>query len=92
MIVQYRFSDPNFVAYLITIGYVYDKIETTFTNKSGARTFVYFTAEAENLLSEQEKYKTELIPVNLETYSKNRKQIAVLMANSKSEYLAGTKN
>lgn len=76
MQVQQRYRDIDFVAYLLTIGLKYDKIETVYTTNSGKKTFVYFTGEKEMLVQYKNDFMNAKVVVNAFEFAKNRRYIS----------------
>jgi len=74
MQVNFRYSDTDLIAYLMTIGYSYSKIEIT--NKDNrVKAYAHFIGEKEDLLRIQEVYKSGESKINIYEFSNHRKMI-----------------
>jgi len=88
MLVQYRYSETDFVAYLLTLGLEYDKIETCWSTTSGKKTFAYFTFDMDKLIQYQNEFASGLATVNALLYAKNRKSVAKEMRESFNSFVS----
>lgn len=84
MLVQFRYSETDFVAYLVAIGYKIIKIETTFSKTSGKRTFAFIEGEQDKLISLYEEYKNGFLDVNVSDFIKARRYVSKQMKKSYS--------
>jgi len=74
MLVNFRYSDLDFVAYLITLGYKPMKFETKKDNNF-IKTFVYFEGEKEELIKLNNRFREEKVLVNLKELVDVRKKL-----------------
>ena len=76
MQVDFRYSDTNFISYLITLGYKYNNIEITKDKDYRIKVFVHFTGEKEKLINLYNDFINDKANINVLSFSKNRKQIS----------------
>lgn len=86
MLVQHRYSETDFVAYLLALGLKYDKIETCKSAKSGKKTFAYFTGEEEELIHLQHDFNSGCAIIPALEFAKQRRIVAKEMRNSFIEF------
>jgi hypothetical protein len=82
MLVQHRYSETDFVAYLLALGFKYDKIETCKSTKSGKKTFAYFTGEEEELIRLQNDFHSGHAIIYALEFAKQRRIVAKKMRES----------
>ncbi len=75
-IVNFRYSDTDFIAYLITIGFKYNKIETIKDRNKQLKVYIYFEGEKSKLLNLQEQFQNNNVNINLSIFCNNRKKIS----------------
>jgi len=88
MQVNFRYSDTDFIAYLITLGYQYNKIEIIRDRNKQLKAFVYFIGEKDDLLQIQEEFKNGLVSVNILEFIRNRKIMVKLIKTAILQYQA----
>jgi len=76
MQVNFRYSDTNFISYLITLGYKYNKIEITKDKNNKLKVFIHFKGEKEELINLHNNFINDNANINVLSFSKNRKQIS----------------
>lgn len=86
--VNFRYSDTDFVAYLLSLGYKYTKIETTKDRRDRLKVFFYFSEDKSLLLDLQEKYNSNLAKVEPVSLLTNRKRISKLIKSEILRYQA----
>jgi len=74
--VNFRYSDTNFISYLITLGYKYNNIEIKKDKDYGIKVFVHFKGEKEELINLYNNFINDNANINVLSFSKNRKQIS----------------
>jgi hypothetical protein len=82
--VNYRYSDSDFIAYLLSLGYEYQEIEITRDKGGRFKAFAYFHEDKEALLSQFETFRNGEAIIDPLQYSINRKKINKII---KSEIL-----
>lgn len=83
--VNFRYSDVDFVSYLMTIGYTYDSIEIVKDKRNNQlKGYVHFIGDKEDLLYHFNQYNNGLANANVLGLRQNRKKITKLI---KSEIL-----
>ena len=88
MQVNFRYSDTDFIAYMITLGYEYNNIEVTTDKRNKLKAFVYFLGDKNKLINLQEQFKNGKAMVNALDYSLNRKKINKLIKSELLRYQA----
>lgn len=74
--VDFRYSDVDFISYLLTIGYEYSYIEVVRDNRiNKLKGYVHFHEDKDELLSIFEDYQNEKISENVMKLKNNRKKI-----------------
>ena len=86
MLVNFRYSDTDFIAYLMTLGFTYNKIEVERTREKKLKAYVYFAGEKNDLIQIQENYKNGLAQCNILDFSINRKIIVKLIKSELLQY------
>lgn len=88
MQVNFRYSDTDFIAYLLTLGYVYSEIEVVRDKNKQLKAFVHFQGEKEELIKIQNDYKNGLLIGNIVNFSNNRKKITKIIKSEILKYQA----
>jgi len=86
MQVNFRYSDTNFISYLVTLGYEYNKIEITKDKNYGIKVFVHFSGEKEELINLYNNFVNGVANINVLSFSKNRKQISKTIRSEIHKY------
>ena len=86
MYVDFRYSDTDFCAYLMTIGYKHKQIEIVRDNFNKLKAFVYFSGDKETLIDLYDKYRSGDVTCNVIDFSKNRKKIIKLIKSEILQY------
>ncbi len=71
--VDYRYSDSDFVSYLLTLGYKYTWIEVTNKPTGELRAFVHFNENKDELLENYKSYKDGNVRIDILEFSKFRR-------------------
>lgn len=79
MYVEFRYSDTDFCAYLMALGYEDVKIEVTRDKFNKLKAYVYFGGEKDELISLHKKYKNKQAFCNVLEFSINRRKITKLI-------------
>ena len=79
MQVNFRYSDTDFIAYMITIGYEYNNIEVVKDRYNKLKVFVYFLGDKNELINLQNEFKNGKAIINPLYFSINRKKINKLI-------------
>lgn len=79
MQVNFRYSDTDFIAYLISIGHEYNNIEITRDKNKQLKAFVYFQGNKEDLIRLQNNYKNGLVEANILEFANNRKKMVKII-------------
>jgi len=79
MQVNFRYSDTDFIAYLITMGYEYNKIEIDKDRDKHLKAYIYFEGEKDDLIQMQNDYKSGLVSANVLDFSNNRRKITKII-------------
>jgi len=88
MQVNFRYSDTNFISYLITLGYKYNNIEITKDKHDKIKVFVHFMGEKDELINLYNNFINDNANINVLSFSKNRKQISKTIREEISKYEA----
>lgn len=88
MQVNFRYSDTDFIAYMMTLGYEYKNIEVTRDRQNKLKAFVYFSGDKNELINLQEQFKNGKAIVNPLNFSINRKKISKLIRSELIRYQA----
>lgn len=88
MRVNFRYSDTDFIAYMITLGYEYNNIEVIRDKRDKLKAYVYFSGDKNELINLQEEFKNGKTMINLLNYSLNRKKINKLIKSELLRYQA----
>ena len=88
MQVNFRYSDTNFISYLITLGYKYNNIEITKDKDYGIKVFIHFIGEKEELINLYNNFINDNANINVLSFSKNRKQISKIIRAEIAKYEA----
>ena len=86
--VNFRYSDTDFISYLVTIGYEYNKIEITRDRSGKLRAFVYFEGDKTKLIEMYNEFKNKRTKIDPYQYSLNRKSISKLIKSEILKYQA----
>ena len=86
MQVNFRYSDTNFISYLITLGYKYNNIEITKDKGNKIKVFVHFIGEKEELIKLHNNFINDNANINVLSFSKNRKQISKTIREEIEKY------
>jgi hypothetical protein len=82
--VNFRYSDSDFIAYLLSLGYTFHEIEVTKDRNNKYKAFAHFCEDKETLLSLFETFKNGEASIDPLQFSINRKKINKII---KSEIL-----
>lgn len=78
--VDFRYSDVDYAAYLLTIGYEYTYIEVVRDNRTRKlKGFIHFYEDKEELLSLYNEYRNEQVVANVVKLKNNRKKLTKLI-------------
>lgn len=77
--VTFRYSDVDFISYLMANGFNYDKIEVTRDRNKNLKGFVHFTGDKEILISYFNTYHEGKAVGNVLELKSNRKKISKLI-------------
>lgn len=87
--VDFRYSDMDFISYLMTIGYEYSFIEVVRDSRiNKLKGYVHFNEDKEELISIFENYKNETLTANVAQLKNNRKKINKLIKSEILKYQA----
>jgi hypothetical protein len=89
MQVNYRYSDTDFIAYLMTLGYKYNQIVIERDKYKQLKAYVYFSGEKDELINIYNDYCNDKIMVKALSYSKHRKQICKMIKSEILQYQVG---
>ena len=78
-IVDYRYSDTDFIAYLLTLGLEYDFIEVTRDRSKQLKGYVHFKGEKSKFIELHEKFQNENVDINLIQFCNLRKKISKII-------------
>jgi hypothetical protein len=78
-IVNYRYSDTNFISYLMTLGVPYTRIEINRDRNKQLKAYVYFQEEKNKLIDLYEQFQNESVTINLFQFCNNRKKISKII-------------
>lgn len=85
-LVDFRYSDTDFVSYLMTLGYIHHSIEITVDRFSKYRAFVHFYENREDLLRHFNNYKNKNVNIDIQNFSNMRKKITKLIKSEISNF------
>lgn len=88
MQVNFRYSDTDFIAYMITLGYEYKNIEIVRDKRNKLKAFVYFSGDKNELINLQNEFKNGKAIINPLDFSINRKKISKLIKSELLKYQA----
>jgi hypothetical protein len=87
--VDFRYSDVDFVSYLLTLGYEYTDIEIIRDNRTNKlKGFVHFNENKLDLINIFEQYQNENVSANVIKLKNNRKKITKLIKAEILKYQA----
>jgi hypothetical protein len=87
--VDFRYSDVDFVSYLLTLGYEYSDIEVIRDSRNNKlKGFVHFYENKLDLISIFEQYQNETVSANVSKLKNNRKKITKLIKAEILKYQA----
>lgn len=86
--VNFRYSDTDFIAYLLTLGYKHNQIEVQRDRYNKIKAFVYFEENKEQLLKLSNQYQNGSLNVNVLEFTKNRRRITKLIKSAIFKYQA----
>jgi hypothetical protein len=86
MQVDFRYSDTNFISYLITLGYKYNNIEISKDKDYGVKVFIHFMGEKDELINLYNEFINDKANINVLSFSKNRKQISRIIRAEIAKY------
>lgn len=87
-IVDFRYSDRDFIAYLMTIGMKYTHIEVAKDRSGKPKAFVYFRDTKDNLIKLLDEYKNNSITINLNELATNKGKIHKILKAEILKYQA----
>lgn len=77
--VDFRYSDSDFVAYLMSIGYQHSSIEITEDRFGKPKAFVHFYEDKNELLKHFNEFKNGIAQIDVLKFSTNRRLINKLI-------------
>ena len=77
--VNYRYSDTDFISYLMTLGLSYNQIEISRDRNKQLKAYVYFEEEKSKLMDLYEQFQNKNININLSQFCNNRKKISKII-------------
>lgn len=77
--VDFRYSDTDFVSYLLSVGYKHTSIEITKDHKDRPKAFVHFYEDKTELLNRLVEYKESSVKIDPLSFSANRRSINKLI-------------
>jgi hypothetical protein len=87
--VDFRYSDVDFVSYLLTLGFEYSDIEVVRDNRTNKlKGYVHFYENKLDLISIFEQYQNESVSANVMKLKNNRKKITKLIKAEILKYQA----
>jgi hypothetical protein len=87
--VDFRYSDIDFISYLVTIGYEYTHIEVVRDNRTNKlKGYVHFFEDKNELMSIFEDYKNEILTGNIVQLRDTRKKIHKFIKSEILKYQA----
>lgn len=86
--VDFRFSDSDLAAYLLTLGYEPTYIEIVQDKKHGNRLkgFTHFEGDKEEFIKIQQNYRNKTIELNLTEFSIARRKVNKLIKEKINEF------
>ena len=88
MQVNFRYSDTDFIAYLMTLNYEYNDIEVVRDELGRLKAFVHFNGEKDTLIDLYDKYMNGRVKCNIMEFSQNRRKIVKLIKSEILQYQA----
>ena len=88
MQVNYRYSDTDFTAYLMTLGYIYNEIEIVRDKNKQLKAYIHFEGKKEDLIQLQNNYKDGIVQANILDFTNNRKKITKIIKSEILKYQA----
>jgi glutaredoxin-related protein len=88
MHVNFRYSDTDFIAYLMTLNYQYKDIEIIRDRNKQLKAYVHFEGNKDELIKIQNEYKNGLANANILYFSNNRKKITKILKSEILKYQA----
>lgn len=86
--VDYRYSDSDFVAYLMSLGYKHTNIEIVKDRFGKIKAFVHFYEVKDELLKHFSDFRNNSVKVDILKFSTNRKIINKLIKSEILKYQA----
>lgn len=86
--VTFRYSDVDFVSYLMANGFAYDEIEIVRDRSHTLKGFVHFTGDKQTLLKHFNDYQQGVAVANVQDLKSNRKKISKLIKSEILKYQA----
>lgn len=86
--VTYRYSDVDFISYLLVSGFDYDKIEITRDRNKNLKGFVHFTGDKDILITYFNDYQEGKAIGNILELKTHRKKISKLIKSEILKYQA----
>jgi hypothetical protein len=86
--VDFRYSDSDFVAYLLSLGYQFTEIEVTRDRNGKLKAFIHFIEERDLLISLNDEFKRGKAIINPLVYAIQRKKINKIIKSKLLEYQA----
>jgi glutaredoxin-related protein len=77
--VNFRYSDTNFVAYLMSLGYEFNQIEVTQNREKKLKAFVHFYEDKQLLIDLHSQFRGNQAVVDPLLFSTNLKKISKLI-------------
>lgn len=84
--VSYRYSDIDFISYLMCNGLTYERIEIAKDKQNRLKGFVYFAYDKDLLLNYFNKYRQGEAVANVTDLKSNRKRISMLIKSEIIKY------
>lgn len=86
--VNFRYSDTDFIAYLFSVGYNQNKIEVTRDRNNQLRVYFYFLGEKEDLINKFKNYEDGKLEGNIKKFCVNRRVITKMIKSELLKYQA----
>lgn len=88
MLVNFRYGDTDLAAYLMTLGYEYDKVEVERDRDRKLRAYIHFYGDKDNLIRSQNEYRDGTAIGNISKFAANRKKIVKTIKSELLRYQA----
>jgi hypothetical protein len=88
MQVNFRYSDTDFIAYLMSLGYQFGDIEIIRDRNKQLKAYVHFEGNKDDLIRIQDDYHNGLANANILIFSNNRKKITKILKSEILKYQA----